>query len=127
MPIQSQSLLKVADNSGAKIVKCIKILGSLKKKASIGDVILITVKNVQNNINFKKILKPKKKEIFKALVLRTSFSYKNLNGFYIKFGENSVALLDKQKNPLGTRINGFLPKSLKTKFNKFIIMTKLTI
>jgi large subunit ribosomal protein L14 len=121
--IQQETLLKVADNSGAKTVKCIKVLGGYKKKsAKIGDVIVVSIKTVRNNL--KKALKLRKKEVLKALVIQTKFILKKNNGFYTKFYSNSVALLDKQKNPLGTRIIGFVPKKLRKKFNKFVSISK---
>nr|AVR57489.1 ribosomal protein L14 [Entomoneis sp.] len=124
--IQQETLLKVADNSGAKTVKCIKVLGGYKKKnAKIGDIIVVSVKTTQNNS--KKALKLRKKEVLKALVIRTKSIFKKNNGFYIKFDNNSVALLDKQKNPLGTRVIGFVPKKLKKKFNKFVSISRYLI
>jgi large subunit ribosomal protein L14 len=118
--IQQQTILKVSDNSGAKTVKCIKVLGGFKKKnASLGDIIVISVQKLRNKL--KKISKAKKKEIYRALIIRTKVYSKKKNGFYIKFQENSVALINKQGNPVGTRIIGPIPKILKKKqFQKFI-------
>lgn len=118
--IQQQTILKVSDNSGAKTVKCIKVLGGFKKKnASLGDIIVVSVQKLRNKL--KKISKAKKKEIYRALIIRTKVYSKKKNGFYIKFQENSVALINKQGNPVGTRIIGPIPKLLKKKqFQKFI-------
>jgi large subunit ribosomal protein L14 len=118
--IQQQTILKVSDNSGAKTVKCIKVLGGFKKKnASLGDIIVVSVQKLRNKL--KKISKAKKKEIYRALIIRTKVYSKKKNGFYIKFQENSVALINKQGNPVGTRIIGPIPKILKRKqFQKFI-------
>jgi large subunit ribosomal protein L14 len=118
--IQQQTILKVSDNSGAKTVRCIKVLGGFKKKfASLGDIIVVSVQKLRNKL--KKISKVKKKEIYKALIIRTKVSSKKKNGFYIKFQENSVALINKQGNPVGTRIIGPIPKILKKKqFQKFV-------
>lgn len=118
--IQQQTILKVSDNSGAKTVKCIKVLGGFKKKnASLGDIIVVSVQKLRNKL--KKISKAKKKEIYRALIIRTKVYSKKKNGFYIKFQENSVALINKQGNPVGTRIIGPIPKILKKKqFQKFI-------
>ncbi len=118
--IQQQTILKVSDNSGAKTVKCIKVLGGFKKKiASLGDIIVVSVQKLRNKL--KKISKVKKKEIYHALIIRTKVFYTKKNGFQIKFNENSVALINKQGNPVGTRIIGPLPKILKKKqFQKFI-------
>jgi large subunit ribosomal protein L14 len=118
--IQQQTILKVSDNSGAKTVRCIKVLGGFKKKfASLGDIIVVSVQKLRNKL--KKISKVKKKEIYKALIIRTKVFSKKKNGFYIKFQENSVALINKQGNPVGTRIIGPIPKILKKKqFQKFV-------
>jgi large subunit ribosomal protein L14 len=118
--IQQQTILKVSDNSGAKTVRCIKVLGGFKKKfASLGDIIVVSVQKLRNKL--KTISKVKKKEIYKALIIRTKVFSKKKNGFYIKFQENSVALINKQGNPVGTRIIGPIPKILKKKqFQKFV-------
>jgi large subunit ribosomal protein L14 len=118
--IQTQTLLKVSDNSGAKTVRCIKVLGGFKKQhAKIGDIIIASVQQLRNK--FKKTSKVKKKEIYKALVLRTKSKINKKTGAEIYFNENSVALLNKQGNPLGTRIIGPVPKVLRRKnLQKFV-------
>ena len=118
--IQTQTILKVTDNSGAKTVRCIKVLGGFKKKyAKLGDIVLISIQQLRNKV--KKNSKVKKGEVYKALILRTKTKYKKKNGFQIYFNENSVTLLNKQENPIGTRIIGPLPKFFrKKKFQKFI-------
>jgi large subunit ribosomal protein L14 len=124
--IQQQTLLKVADNSGAKTVKCIKVLGGFKKKqAKIGDIIVVSIKKLRDNP--KKITRLKKKDIFKAVVIRTTYGLNKNNGFFLSFEGNFVALLDKQENPLGTRLNGFLPKKIKKKFNKLVSLSSYII
>jgi large subunit ribosomal protein L14 len=124
--IQQQTLLKVADNSGAKIVKCIKVLGGFRKKqAKIGDIVVVSIKKLRDNP--KKITKLKKKDIFKAVVIRTTRGSNRSNGFFVSFETNFVALLDKQENPLGTRLSGFLPKKLKKKFNKLVSLSSYVI
>lgn len=122
--IQHQSILKVSDNSGAKSVKCIKVLGGFKKKyASIGDTIVVSVKKLRNQL--KKNSKVKKKDVYKALVIRTKTKLKKKNGFETLFNENAVILMNKQKKPIGTRIIGYLPKQLrKKKLQKFISISK---
>jgi large subunit ribosomal protein L14 len=117
--IQSKTILKVADNSGAKTVRCIKVLGGFKKKyAKIGDLIVVSVQQLRNKS--KTTSKVKKHEVYKALVVRTKTGFKNLNGFYSSFSENSVVLLNKQGNPVSTRILGPIPRILKKKqFQKF--------
>ena len=117
--IQQQTLLKIADNSGAKVAKCIKVLGGYKKKtAKIGDIVVVSIQKLRENI--KKTLKVKKKDIFRAVVIRTKFYLNKNNGFQLKFKDNAIVLIDKQGNPLGTRVIGFVPKELKKKFNKFV-------
>lgn len=118
--IQSQTILKVSDNSGAKTVKCIKVLGGFKKKyAKLGDTIIVSIQQLRNKV--KKTSKVKKGEVYKALIVKTKTAYKKKDGSFIKFTENAVALMNKQENPLSTRIVGPLPKLLKRKkFQKFI-------
>jgi large subunit ribosomal protein L14 len=112
--IQQQSVLTVSDNSGAKTVRCLKVLGGFKKKyAQLGDTIIVSVQQLRNKL--KKTSKVKKKEIYKALILRTKTRYRKKTGYEIFFKENAVALLNKQGNPVGTRVLGPMPKSLKKK------------
>lgn len=112
--IQQQSIIKVSDNSGAKTVKCIKVLGGFKKKhAMLGDFIIVSVQKLRNKL--KKNSKVKKKEIYKALIIRTKTFFKKKDGFKIKFKENAVALLNRQNSPIGTRILGPVPKIFKKK------------
>ena len=112
--IQQRSVLKVSDNSGAKTVRCIKVLGGFKKQyAKMGDIIIVSVQRLRNR--FKRNAKVKRKEVYKALILRTKLKLKKKNGIKIYFNENSVALLNKHGNPLGTRIIGPVPKILRKK------------
>lgn len=117
--IQQRTVLKVFDNSGAKTVRCIKVLGGFKKKyASLGDVIVVSVQKLRNKS--KKTSKVKKKEVYRALIIRTKIPYKKKDGSTVIFNENSVALMNKQGNPVGTRVIGPLPKLLKNeKFKNF--------
>lgn len=113
--IQQETILKVADNSGAKTVRCIKILGGFKKKkVSVGDTIVVSVRKLRKKSKNKS--KVKKKGVYKALLLRVKKQQKTKDGFEIYFQENAVALLNKQGNPVGSRITGPLPKTLKKKF-----------
>lgn len=118
--IQQQTILKVADNSGAKVVRCIKVLGGFKKKiAKLGDTIIVSVQQLRNRS--KKTSKIKKKEVCKALIIRTKSQYKKNTGISIGFNENVVVLINKQGNPIGTRILGPVPKILqKRSLQKFI-------
>ena len=118
--IQSQTILKVADNSGAKTVKCIKVLGGFKRKtARLGDTIVVSIQSLRNKS--KKTSKVKKREVYKALIIRTKKHYQKSNGFEIGFNENFVTLMNKQGNPVGTRVIGPIPKILQKKaFQKFL-------
>jgi large subunit ribosomal protein L14 len=118
--IQQRTLLKVSDNSGAKTVRCLKVLGGFKKKhASLGDIIIVSIQQLRNKS--KKTSKVKKKEIYKALVIRTKIKFAKKNGYKKFFRENAVVLINKQENPVGTRILGPMPKDLrKKKLQKFI-------
>jgi large subunit ribosomal protein L14 len=118
--IQQQTILKVSDNSGAKTVKCIKVLNGFKKKyAKVGNIIIVSIQSLRNRAKDRS--KVKKKEIYKALIIRTKAMFRKKDGFSIKFNNNSVVLINKQNNPIGTRIIGPIPKILKKKkFQKFI-------
>lgn len=118
--IQQQSVLKVSDNSGAKTVRCIKVLGGFQKKyAKLGDVIVVSIQQLRNKS--KKTSRVKQKEIYKALIIRTKVRLWKKTGYANYFNENVVALLNKQGNPVGTRIVGPVPKSLKKKSLQKII------
>lgn len=118
--IQQQTFLRVSDNSGAKWVKCIKILGGLKKKyGKIGDIIIVSIQQLRNKS--KKISKVKKKEIYQALIIKTKTKALVKTGYQKGFTKNSVILLNKQGNLIGTRILSGISKDLtKNKFQKFI-------
>lgn len=121
--IQQETILKVCDNSGSKIVKCIKVLGGFKKKyASIGDIIVVSVQQLRNKSKItSKVLKG---GVFRALVIQTKKRCKKLDGSTFFLEENFVALINKQGNPIGTRILGPMSKVLKKKkFIKFISLS----
>jgi large subunit ribosomal protein L14 len=118
--IQQRTILKVSDNSGAKIVRCIKVLGGFKKRyAGVGDKIVVSVQKLRNKA--KNTAKVKKKEVYQALILRTKAITTKKDGSAIFFKENAVALLNKQGNPIGTRIIGPLPSILKKTKNQKLI------
>jgi len=121
--IQQQTILKVADNSGAKTVKCIKVLGGFKKRyARLGDIIVVSVQQLRNKS--KKTSKVLKGGVFRALVVRTKTQYRKKDGSSFSLNENSVTLINKQGNPIGTRILGPIPKTLKKKkFMKFVSLS----
>lgn len=123
--LQEQTILNVVDNSGAKTVKCIRLLGGFKKKyAKLNNVIIVSVKQLWNKT--KNITKVNKKRVYKALVIKTVFRYYNKIGLKKRFNQNAVILVDKQGNPLGTRILGFVPKIFinKKKFQKCVSLSK---
>ncbi len=108
--IQTRTVLDVADNSGARKVQCIKVLGGSKRKyASIGDIIVVSVKEAIPNA------KVKKGEVMKAVVVRTAKEIGRSDGTYIRFDNNSAVLIDNQKEPIGTRIFGPVARELRAK------------
>ena len=108
--IQQETRLNVADNTGAKQVLCIKVLGGSRKRyARLGDVIVITVKKTIPNSNIKK------GEVLKAVVVRAKKEYKRKDGSYIRFDENAVVIIDNQKEPIGTRVFGPVARELREK------------
>jgi large subunit ribosomal protein L14 len=114
--IQMQTILTVADNSGAKRVACIKVLGGSKRRyASVGDVIVVAVKEALPNS------KVKKGDVMKAVIVRTVKEVKRPDGSYLKFDENSAVLITNQMEPVGTRIFGPVARELRAKqFMKII-------
>ena len=114
--IQLETRLNVADNSGAKVVKCFKILGGSKKKYGyIGDIIVASVKEVIPHSQVKK------GDVVKAVIVRTKKEVRRKDGTYIRFDDNAVVLIDNQKNPRGTRIFGPVARELREKnFSKII-------
>jgi len=121
--ISQRTILKVSDNSGAKTVRCLKVLGGFKKKyASLGDIIVVSIQQLRNKS--KKTSKVKKKEVHRALIIRTKVKFSKKNGYKKFFKENAVALINKHENPIGTRILGPMPKYLKRKkLQKFISLS----
>jgi len=108
--IQQETRLKVADNTGAKEVLCIKVLGGSRKRyAKLGDLIVITVKKTIPNSNIKK------GEVHKAVVVRTNKEYKRKDGSYIRFDDNAVVIVDTQQEPSGTRVFGPVARELREK------------
>ena len=114
--IQMQTLLDVADNSGAKKLFCIKVLGGSKRKyASIGDIIVASVKEALPNS------KVKKGDVVKAVIVRTAKEIGRLDGSYIRFDGNSAVVINNQHEPVGTRIFGPVSRELRAKkFMKII-------
>jgi large subunit ribosomal protein L14 len=108
--IQMQTILNVADNSGAKRVFCVKVLGGSKRKyATVGDIIVVSVKEAIPNS------KVKKGDVMKAVVVRTVKEVRRPDGSYLKFDDNSAVLINNQMEPVGTRIFGPVARELRAK------------
>ena len=106
--IQPQTRLKVADNSGAKVIQCIKVLGgSMKRTANIGDVIVASVKTATPGGGVKK------KDVVKAVIVRSVKGVRRPDGSYIRFDENAAVIIDNNKQPKGTRIFGPVARELR--------------
>jgi large subunit ribosomal protein L14 len=114
--IQPESTLQVADNSGARKVACIRVLGGSRRKyASIGDIIVVSVKDAIPNARVKR------GEVRRAVVVRTKKGITRPDGSYIRFDDNAAVLLDMQREPVGTRIFGPVARELRgRKFMKII-------
>ncbi len=114
--IQPRSILEVADNSGAKKVQCIRVLGgSNRKYAGLGDIIVVSVKEALPDSNIKK------GSVIKAVVVRLRKSVRRPDGSYIRFDQNAVVLVNNQLEPIGTRIFGPVARELRWKeFTKIV-------
>jgi large subunit ribosomal protein L14 len=114
--IQVETRLKAADNSGAKVLYCIKVLGGSRRRyATVGDIIVVSVKEAIPNA------KVKKGDVLKAVVVRTTKEVRRADGSYIRFDENSAVLINQAKEPIGTRIFGPVARELRAKrFMKII-------
>lgn len=119
--IQERSILKVADNSGAKSVRCFRVLGGTRKRyARIGDIIVASVQSAEPR-------KPiKKKDIVRAVVVRSRAATRRKDGGYVRFDQNAVVILDGQKkDPRATRIFGPIPRELKEKgYDRIVSLAK---
>ena len=114
--IQAESRLTVADNSGAKVLYCIKVLGGSKRRyAGVGDIVVVSVKEAIPNA------KVKKGDVMKAVVVRTKKEIRRNDGSYIRFDDNSAVLISQNKEPIGTRIFGPVARELRAqRFMKII-------
>ncbi len=118
--IQERSILKVADNSGAKIVRCFRILGGTRRRyAGIGDIVVASVQVAEPRKTIKK------KDIVRVLVVRQRAPLRRKDGSYIRFDDNAVVIVDAKKEPVATRIFGPMPRELKEKgFDKLMTMAE---
>jgi large subunit ribosomal protein L14 len=114
--IQMSSRLEVADNSGAKSIQCIKVLGGTRRRyATLGDVIVVSVKEALPGANVKK------GDVAKAVIVRCVKEFRRMDGSYIKFDENAAVLINNQMEPIGTRIFGPIARELRARgFMKII-------
>jgi large subunit ribosomal protein L14 len=116
--IQMESVLEVADNSGAKRVRCIKVLGGSKRKyATVGDIIVVSIKDAAPNG------KVKKGQVARAVIVRTRKEVRRRDGSYIRFDDNSAVLINKENEPVGSRIFGPVARELRAK--KFMKIVSL--
>ena len=118
--IQTQTILKSADNSGAKIIQCIKVLGGTRKRyAQLGDIIVGAVKVAEPRKAVKK------HDVVRAVIVRQRRAYKRADGSYIRFDDNAVVIIDASKNPKGNRISGPVARELREKgFEKIITIAQ---
>ncbi len=108
--IQERSILKVADNSGAKTVRCFRVLGGSRRRyAEVGDIIIASVQIAEPRKAIKK------KDVVKALIVRQRKALRRADGSYVRFDDNAVVLIDEKKEPRGTRLFGPLPREIKEK------------
>lgn len=105
--IYPQTILTVADNSGAKKIMCIRVLGSNKKYAKIGDIIVSVVKEAVPNMPIKR------SDIVRAIVVRTTKNIRRLDGMYIRFDDNAAVIINKDNNPCGTRVFGPIAREIR--------------
>ncbi len=114
--IQMQTRLRVADNTGAKEVMCVKVLGgSQRRYASVGDIVVVSIKEAAPTA------KVKKGDVAKAVIVRTSHKVRRADGSYIRFDDNSAVLINNNKEPIGTRIFGPVARELRAKaFTKIV-------
>lgn len=118
--IQERSLLTVADNSGAKIIRCFRVLGATRRRyAGIGDIIIASVQIAEPR---KQVVK---KDKIRAVIVRQKNAYKRKDGSYIRFDENAAVLIDQKNEPRATRIFGPIPREIRDRgFEKIVTMAK---
>jgi large subunit ribosomal protein L14 len=116
--IQAQTKLKIADNSGAKLIQCFKVLGGSRRRyARIGDIVVASVKVAEPRKTIKK------KDVIKCVIVRQKKSFRRKDGSYIRFDENAAVIINNKKEPIATRIFGPIPRELRERnFAKIISM-----
>ncbi len=120
--IQPQTLINIADNSGVKVIMCIRILGTKKKHASVGDTIIGVVKKALPNNMIQK------SSIVRAVIVRTKKMFNRANGSHLKFDENAAVIITVDKTPKGTRVFGPIPFEIRDKgFSKVVALAGMVI
>lgn len=123
--VQERTVLRVADNSGAKVVRCFRVLGGSRKRyARIGDIIVASVQSAEprNKLGIKK------KDIVRAVVVRSKAPMKRSDGTYVRFDENAVTLIDAKNQLRATRVFGPIPKELKEKgYDKIVSLAPVVV
>ena len=113
--IQPQTCLRVADNSGAKRLMCIRVLGSNRRYGHVGDVIIGVVKDATPNLTVKR------SDVVRAVIVRTKHSVRRQDGSRLRFDDNATVIINKENNPRGTRVFGPIARELKDKgFTKIV-------
>ena len=113
--IQPQTYLHVADNTGAQTIMCIRVLGSQREYASVGDIIIGVVKSALPNMTLKK------SDVVRAVVVRTAHGVRRSNGMTLRFDENAAVVINQEGNPRGTRVFGPIARELREKnFSKIV-------
>ena len=111
--LQERAIIKVADNTGAKVVRCFRVLGGSRKRyAHLGDIIIASVQVAEPRTRNKLV---KKKDIVRGVVVRVRKTTRRADGSYIRFDDNAVVLIDDKEKPRGTRVFGPIPKEIKEK------------
>jgi len=126
--IRESSMLNVADNSGVKLVKCIRVLGGTGRVfGGCGDLIVVSVRGIIPKAIANNNSSIKKGDVFLAVVVRTKAAFRRNDGSVVKFDENAVVLLDKQHKMIGTRVFGIVPRELKKDYFKITTLVKEVI
>ena len=113
--IQPQTCLRIADNSGAKKLMCIRVLGSNRRYGHVGDVIIGVVKDATPNLTVKR------SDVVRAVIVRTKHSLRRTDGSRLRFDDNAAVIINKENNPRGTRVFGSIARELKEKgFTKIV-------
>jgi len=125
--IQAQTLLKIADNSGGKFAKCLKILkkGTVPRYGAVGDTVVVSIQQLRNKNRL--TAKVRRGDVLKGVIVKTRNKLRRGQGVSFCFQQNAVVLLDKQLKPVASRVLGVIPKELKTnKFSKIISLSSGT-